>query len=882
VRFRLRLPAGVSRGRRWILASLLAATLLAALALLVQPAGRQVATREVRSRLERLSQRLGRPVEFSGVDFGFPDRLVLRDLSIRMEDQGLDGLRVSRVRVRWSLWGWLKGERRPARVVLEGLEGRVLLQQGRPVAWEEAVRRFRHPSGGNSSGGSGTWEDLEVEVRDGAVEVRDGDSGEVAFRLAGMEGEAVREGAGWRLEGRGGLSVGGVEAVPWVLRVRGDAAGGVLADLVGEQGLRLPRVSGWRLPVEAASVRRVMLERPGGGGTLRWTIEDLRLEGLPGRVLPEAVEAVEALRVGEARGAVVPEQAGAQGRLPWLQSLVLRDFSAEVRVGGPHPGRFRLAGVRLEAEREAGAAVAVSLGGRVTTPEGQDSRADITLRLGPDGVLREVRGRLYGALLPRLLSLADPHVLPWPGAAMDLRWSAEGDGRRFRFEGDLSGSGLSYFRTKICLVPVTDLAFSAILTGDLDLDQERASLRLDPWNVGPAVFGLEVQVERFRHPQPRIGVRFTVPRQSCQAVASAIPPVMVPRLEGMRFTGSMDLDLDLSVDLAGLSFTPGGPVGRTVVKGVTLRFSGDLEGCEPLSLGRQVRLESLDGPLVFRIPPGEKPREEPAIEVGPGTPSYVPLERIPEPVWQAALATEDMGFFKHQGFKLGLIRRAIVLNLDRGWYVYGGSTITQQLVKNLFLSREKTLARKLEEAIIVWQLERRLTKERILELYLNVIEFGRRIYGIQAASQAYFHKDPQDLTPLEGAFLMATKPAPVYAWNVYQKRQFNRWWVDRLRGILQRLWQEMGVIDEKTCLEAAPYLPLFWYPGEGIYAYPAVDPSLLVPPGMPAELPGKAPETREEGMGGADRAVPEETQGPRPEPARTPGRAREEPSSPGQ
>jgi len=225
-------------------------------------------------------------------------------------------------------------------------------------------------------------------------------------------------------------------------------------------------------------------------------------------------------------------------------------------------------------------------------------------------------------------------------------------------------------------------------------------------------------------------------------------------------------------------------------------------------------------------------------------------------VWQAALATEDMGFFKHSGFKLGLIKRAIVLNLDKGWYVYGGSTISQQLVKNLFLSREKTLSRKLEEAIIVWQMERRLTKERMLELYVNCIEYGKRIYGIKAAAKAYFNKEVQDLTPLEGAFLMATKPAPTYAYGVYEKRQFNKWWVERMRGILVRLWKEMNVLTEAQVMEAAPYLPLFWYPVEGVFAYPAVDASVLVPEGMPKELPKEPPAPTEAAPGQAGAPVP--------------------------
>jgi len=832
------------------------AAVIGAVMLLAKPAALRVATREVRTRIESLSLRLGRPVQVGSLEFGLPDRLILRDFSILLDDSGNDWVRVSRVRVRWSPWAWLRGERRAARVTLEGLHAGVSLDQGNPRVWQEAVRRLRGASGEAATGSPGAWEGLGAEVLDGVLEVRDQGSGEVVCRLDHLRMEAGREGAAWHIDGQGGLVGPGGESFPWTLEARGDAAGGLVVDLGAEKGLVLPQVPGWSVP-GTVSLHRVRVERPPGGQTLVGTIEDLGVDHprWPGR-LPEAVEAVERIQVEEASAVVTPARAGPGDRLQAVQSLVLRGLGATVRVGGAFPGLFRLVGGRFHLERDDEGMTTLSIQGQVTSPVGRDSQGNVSLRLGEYGSPREVRGRIVGPVLPWILSWADRHVLPWPAATMDLRWSAEGDGRRFRFEGDVSATGFTYFWTKICLVPLTDLSFSGVLAGELDLDQERFSLRLDPWNVGPAVYGLEVFLERFRNPQPKVGVRFTVPRQPCQTVASSIPPVMIPRLEGMRFTGSMDLDLQVTVDLAGLSFVSGGPVGRTIVKGATLRFDGDLEGCEARTLGPQVRLESLDGPLVFRIPPGEKPREEPAIEVGPGTPSYVPLDRIPEPVWQAALATEDMGFFKHQGFKLGLIRRAIVLNLDRGWYVYGGSTITQQLVKNLFLSREKTLARKLEEAIIVWQLERRLTKKRILELYLNVIEFGRRIYGIRAASRAYFNKEPEDLTPLEGAFLMATKPAPVYAFKVYQKRQFNRWWVDRLRGILQRLWQEMQVIDEKTWRDAAPYLPLFWYPEEGVYAYPAVDPSLLVPPGMPTELPGKAPDPREESPADRDAAPP--------------------------
>ena len=195
-----------------------------------------------------------------------------------------------------------------------------------------------------------------------------------------------------------------------------------------------------------------------------------------------------------------------------------------------------------------------------------------------------------------------------------------------------------------------------------------------------------------------------------------------------------------------------------------------------------------------------------------------------------------MGFFRHKGFQPNLVKRAMSMNIQRGWFVYGGSTITQQLVKNLYLSREKTLGRKLEEAIIVWQMEQSLEKEKILELYLNCIEFGEHVYGIRAAAKAYFNKEVRELTPLEGAFIMATKPKPRYAWSIYKKGEFNQWWVNRMEGILKRMWQEMDVIDERTFYLAAPYLPLFWYPETGEYKRPYTAPSVVVPQGMPADL----------------------------------------------
>jgi len=200
--------------------------------------------------------------------------------------------------------------------------------------------------------------------------------------------------------------------------------------------------------------------------------------------------------------------------------------------------------------------------------------------------------------------------------------------------------------------------------------------------------------------------------------------------------------------------------------------------------------------------------EELDVQVGPGTLSWTPFYSIPRHVSMAAVATEDLDFFKHEGFKLSLIRRAIKLDLDRKRYVYGGSTISQQLVKNLFLSREKTIARKLEEALITWQMERTISKNRILALYLNCIEYGPGIYGIRNASRHYFHKEPVHLTPLEGAFLMGLKPCPKCGYRQWRRGKVNQRWQNRLKKILARLTRR-GWLAEGELERAAPYKPHF-------------------------------------------------------------------------
>ncbi len=140
---------------------------------------------------------------------------------------------------------------------------------------------------------------------------------------------------------------------------------------------------------------------------------------------------------------------------------------------------------------------------------------------------------------------------------------------------------------------------------------------------------------------------------------------------------------------------------------------------------------------------------------------WVPLDRVSERLVDAVLMGEDAGFFGHEGFDLQEIQRAFERNWEEGRAVRGASTITQQLAKNLFLSTERSYGRKLEEALLARRLERALSKKRILEIYLNVIEWGDGIYGVEAASRDVFGKSAATLDAAEGALLAAMIPSPL-------------------------------------------------------------------------------------------------------------------------
>jgi monofunctional biosynthetic peptidoglycan transglycosylase len=148
---------------------------------------------------------------------------------------------------------------------------------------------------------------------------------------------------------------------------------------------------------------------------------------------------------------------------------------------------------------------------------------------------------------------------------------------------------------------------------------------------------------------------------------------------------------------------------------------------------------------------------------------------------RAVLVAEDIDFFSHRGFDPAAVRDALREALEEGKLRRGGSTITQQLAKNLWLSPSRNPLRKAKEAVLTWQLERALSKRRILELYLNVVELGPGVYGAEAASRRYFGKSARDLDADEAAQLAASLPRP-RAWHPGSGSRAYRRYVEAIKG----------------------------------------------------------------------------------------------------
>lgn len=185
------------------------------------------------------------------------------------------------------------------------------------------------------------------------------------------------------------------------------------------------------------------------------------------------------------------------------------------------------------------------------------------------------------------------------------------------------------------------------------------------------------------------------------------------------------------------------------------------------------------------------------VDLCPTSKDYVPLKQISPILQKTVILTEDSSFYEHNGFDWKSIEENARKNYEKGTYAKGGSTISQQLAKNMFLYKDKTLLRKGLELLITMKIEKTLSKKEILERYLNVVEFGKDIYGVKKAAQFYFKKTPAQLDVVESAFLAMILPSPVKYSQSYFRKELTPFAHKRIKQIVTDMYQYSRITEDE-------------------------------------------------------------------------------------
>lgn len=316
-----------------------------------------------------------------------------------------------------------------------------------------------------------------------------------------------------------------------------------------------------------------------------------------------------------------------------------------------------------------------------------------------------------------------------------------------RVQGEVSLAGLNVDHPMLAKDPVRDLGFDLGFSAELDPAAHR--VKIDRAVVEREGIRLELAADLL-HPPERRHRRYRtharVPPVPCQAVLDAIPVEFVPSLQGFVLDGEFELDVRFDADYADLD--------RMVLDGRV-----GIWDCVAKQVPAHASTDRLGGGFTHRVT--MRDGRQRSVQLFSHSGSFTPLQQISPYMVQAVLTTEDGGFWRHRGFLPSQFRTAMQRNLAAGKVRLGASTITMQMVKNVLLSHERTLSRKFQELFLTWWVETALSKERIMEIYLNVIEFGPGIYGVTRAARHYFGKYPEELTPPEAAYLALMLPSPV-------------------------------------------------------------------------------------------------------------------------
>ena len=350
-----------------------------------------------------------------------------------------------------------------------------------------------------------------------------------------------------------------------------------------------------------------------------------------------------------------------------------------------------------------------------------------------------------------------------------------------RLEGDVQVEGLNVDHRTLARTVVRDIGFALTFAAEVDPASRRLVLHYADLERRGVKMRMRGEVD---HPARRQGRRqrlhLEVPPVPCQTVLDAIPAELVPSLTKFELGGQFDGEVELDIDYADLE--------QLVLEGGI-----GIYDCNVLRAPAHAAAERLAGGFTHRV--RMRDGRTRTIQMYPSSRSFTSFKLISPYMVSAVLTTEDGGFWRHRGFLPSQFRVALKRNLGSGQIELGASTITMQMVKNVLLSHERTLSRKLQEMFLTWYVETALTKERIMEIYLNGIEYGPGIYGITDAADHYFGKHPVDLNPPEAAYLALMLPSPVRRHAQYCRGELTPAFEAKLQRIL-RFMNERGRLGD--------------------------------------------------------------------------------------
>jgi len=406
-------------------------------------------------------------------------------------------------------------------------------------------------------------------------------------------------------------------------------------------------------------------------------------------------------------------------------------------------------------------------------------------------------------------------VVDYQSTSVDTAFHIDADRAGARFSGELHVRGLNVGHPYIAEKEVHDLDLSGQIAGSyvretrtLELTKGDFVARNLPFSItGSAVRAPHVVDEtqyiplglvnrdkkgprKGPHGLQAVSLRLVVPPIDCQRALDAIPGEMAPFMTGYKMKGVFDADIHLSIDWNDLDTSDlGGHVGINKCK---------------------VKDEPEDSPKRLKEEFDQYVENEKgdwdSFKVGPTNPDFVPLKDISPYLVSSIISSEDYNFYKHHGFIPTEFRTALINNLKSGSFVQGASSITMQMVKNVLLYREKTLARKLQELFLTWHVENTLDKDRIMEIYLNVIEYGPDLYGIGPAAHEYFGKPAKDLNPVEAAFFSSILPSPKDRYRQYCQNTLTKWTEGKIERQLDKMYERKQLTPDEY--EKATLTPL--------------------------------------------------------------------------